>query len=94
MALQESIKRAVSLLSDRSLQPDQASDLATLEAQTPGAVVAAALELFERKRDTLRTIFDGESQRRKVAREIENRYGIDEDDIYHPESDGHLRRHG
>ncbi len=85
MALEESIKRAVSLLSDR-LSPDQASHLATMEAEKPGAIEAAASELFERKRDTLKAIFDSESQCHKVAREIENRYGIDQDNIHQPES--------
>jgi len=33
MALQESVQRAVSLLSDCSLTPDQASHLAAMEAQ-------------------------------------------------------------
>ncbi|WP_179137086.1 D-arabinono-1,4-lactone oxidase [Candidatus Entotheonella palauensis] len=90
MALEESINRVVSLLSGRSLSPDQASDLAGMEAEEPGTLESAALKLFERKRDELRAIFDGESQCRKVAREIENRYGIDEGDIYQPESVGDL----
>ncbi len=90
MALQESIKRAVTLLSNGLLQPDQASELSAVEAAEPGMLEAAASELFERKREALKAIVDDESQCRKVAREIENRYGIDEDDIYQPESVGDL----
>ncbi|PON10583.1 hypothetical protein C2W62_49310, partial [Candidatus Entotheonella serta] len=90
MALQESIKRAVTLLSNGLLQPDQASELSAMEAAEPGMLEAAASELFERKREALKAIVDDESQCRKVAREIENRYSIDEDDIYQPESVGDL----
>lgn len=89
MALQELIQRAATLLSDGLLQPDQASDLAAMEAESPGTLEAAALDLFERKREALKALVD-EDQCRKVARELENRYGIDEDDIYQPESVGDL----
>ncbi len=90
MALQESIRRAVALLSDDELKPDQTSDLVAMEGEAPGTLEAAALALFERKREALQALLDDESQCRKVAREIETRYGIDPDDIYQPENVGDL----
>ncbi len=90
MASQDSTNRAVTLLSDRALRPDQASDLAGMEAEAPGTIEAASQKVFEQQRDELRAIVDDEHQCRKVARQIENRYGIDEKDIHQPESVGDL----